>query len=1390
MTITPSGGVRRINELNGDFISEFIPVSDPNLTIPLDIAIDDTGKVYVIDQAADGATYRVLRYSSAGAFETELIAPRAMNAERSELRPRIEIGPDGGLYLSDPLTGNITRHDRITGFATDDPFTTSGSSTGLSYASFLAFAQPEFVYQVTTNNPLITGYVNSQNELQIPIPDGFSGSVQVSVGVFDGANAAQDFRGRSTEFRFDLHVGKGAIYGNVFDDLDSDGINDVADPGVENVTVFWDLDNDTRFDAGEPTSRTDADGNYALTGLSYGTHDVRIFVPGNFSATTNAIAVSSGTPVITNLDFALFQEISAGPDQVVDEGDPTFTVSVRRSAFASQAVYDWTVGMSEDGVIANVTGANSDTFHFDALSEGQYTVTVTVTVVGFGLQFTDMVDVFVKPVAPTIDVGADITTAEEGIAITRDLSVTDPGTDSWLITIDYGDGTIEHVNDGEPTTNRNFSLNHIYADPGNYTVTVTVANDEGSDTDSLNVAVAHASPHITFTPRGRSHAEGDSVLLDVTIDDPTAQLGGTLAQWSFSIDWSDGQTENFASSVSLLNASQGLAALSHVYADNGRYPVTVTVVDNDGDQGQQSDALVITNVAPVLTSLIAPTTMVEGQIGTFTARFTDAGAADTHTISWDWGDGSGISDGATAQHAFGDNGTYTVTVTVTDDDGGTDSQTFDITVTNAAPSLIPTSDQTIEEGSLLSITDIASFTDAGFGITETFTYFIDWGDGSAIETGAAPRTFSETIGGFAFGSFNGSHVYADDGMYLVKLRITDDDGGSTDTELLPNNGGSGLIAGTGDSNSFLVTVTGVAPSVTTVGNQSLNEGRTLTLTDIATFTDPGFTAPANHSVEEFAFSIDWGDGTKDTGTAMIDENGGIGQLTSGSFDGSHRYADSGKYSVKITVTDDDGDATIKAFGVTINNLAPTLTLNPTPSQVTAGENFMLSGSFSDIAADTVDVTVNVGDGIQRNAVITGNQFQFSHVFNSGGNKTITVTATDDDGGATSSSVSVTINGVDSAPVSGGAASASGTEDDATISGNVPAATDADFDTLTYHIAGPTPAGVTFNPNGTFSVVPKAADQALDSGESRFFTFKYVANDGVLNSGLATVTVTINGLNDAPVSGGAASASGTEDDATINGSVPAASDVDVERLTYHVVGATPAGVTFNANGTFSVVPTAADQTLATGESRVITFQYAASDGTSDSGSATATVTTNDLNDAPVITSNGGGATGSKSVAENSTAVTTVVAADVDTSDIVTYSIVGGADRTRFTINETAGALSFVAAPNFEKPTDNGLNNTYVVQVQAADGHGGTTSQTITVTVTDVVELPDLQLVSFVADGSNTAAGHPRLTVIYEVQDAALPAAFQIQFLKSTDAIANLGTGGDHAERSHRSYARSA
>ncbi|MDO9226595.1 MAG: Ig-like domain-containing protein, partial [Pseudomonadota bacterium] len=133
-----------------------------------------------------------------------------------------------------------------------------------------------------------------------------------------------------------------------------------------------------------------------------------------------------------------------------------------------------------------------------------------------------------------------------------------------------------------------------------------------------------------------------------------------------------------------------------------------------------------------------------------------------------------------------------------------------------------------------------------------------------------------------------------------------------------------------------------------------------------------------------------------------------------------------------------------------------------------------------------------------------------------------------------------------------------------------------------------------------------------------------------------------------------------------------------------------------------------------------------------------VTVTDVNDnTPVITSNGGGASASINVAENTTAVTTVTATDADAGATLTYSLVGGADAAKFTINSTTGVLAFAAAPDFEAPTDSGANNVYDVTVQVSDGLT-TDTQNIAVTVTDADEIAPTLSTSTPADDATAVA----------------------------------------------------
>jgi uncharacterized delta-60 repeat protein len=246
------------------------------------------------------------------------------------------------------------------------------------------------------------------------------------------------------------------------------------------------------------------------------------------------------------------------------------------------------------------------------------------------------------------------------------------------------------------------------------------------------------------------------------------------------------------------------------------------------------------------------------------------------------------------------------------------------------------------------------------------------------------------------------------------------------------------------------------------------------------------------------------------------------------------------------------------------------------------------------------------------------------------------------------------------------------------------------------------------------------------------TVEFVVDDGALASAAATRQVQVVSINDEPATADA-SAGGAEDAVaiavTLNGS-----DVDGTVSQFRLSSLPANGTLYVDAGLTTLAATGVDYAASAQSltlyfvptadwNGVTVFQYTARDidGAVDATPATATITIMPVNDAPVITSNGGGAMAAVGLAENTTAVTTVTSGDID-GGATLYAITGGADAALFSIDANTGVLTFNAPPDYEAPTDAGGNNVYDVTVQVADGNGGFDTQAISVTVTNVNEPP--------------------------------------------------------------------
>ncbi len=181
----------------------------------------------------------------------------------------------------------------------------------------------------------------------------------------------------------------------------------------------------------------------------------------------------------------------------------------------------------------------------------------------------------------------------------------------------------------------------------------------------------------------------------------------------------------------------------------------------------------------------------------------------------------------------------------------------------------------------------------------------------------------------------------------------------------------------------------------------------------------------------------------------------------------------------------------------------------------------------------------------------------------------------------------------------------------------------------------------------------------------------------------------------------------------------ASDPQNDPLTFSISGGADAGDFTIDPSTgalrFAVAPDVENPADADANN-IYQVEVSVSDGNSAPVTQTLEVTVNAVNESPLNTT-----PTAVNVAENTTLVTTASGSDPEGAALL-FAISGGADAARFTIDPATGELRFLAAPNFEAPSDNGANNSYFVSVTVSDGVNAPVQRTVVVNVTDVKEAP--------------------------------------------------------------------
>ncbi|RZM14697.1 MAG: tandem-95 repeat protein, partial [Sphingomonas sp.] len=344
--------------------------------------------------------------------------------------------------------------------------------------------------------------------------------------------------------------------------------------------------------------------------------------------------------------------------------------------------------------------------------------------------------------------------------------------------------------------------------------------------------------------------------------------------------------------------------------------------------------------------------------------------------------------------------------------------------------------------------------------------------------------------------------------------------------------------------------------------------------------------------------------------------------------------------------------------------------------------------------------------------------------------TLTYAMKDDQGATSNSTVTVTITGTNDGPVA--VSDVAVTTENASITVDV-LANDTDLDdghvfTLTA-AAAPSGKGVASVVNNQLVFTPGTNFDHLAVGATEVVTVSYAMMDDQGAVSNSTLTITITGTNDAPVAV-ADVAAAIEDGAIVTGSV-ATNDSDADDNATHsfTLDAPVAGLTLNADGSYSFDPSsAAYQALAAGELLAVVAHYTITDDQGATAQAMLTIALTGTNDAPVVTSATSDAAGAVREAGTNDAGTPSVAGQLASSDVdheATAAWSGSANGTygSFAIN-AAGAWGYTL-DNARASTDAlaaGETVTETFLATVTDDQGATATQLVTITVTGTNDAP--------------------------------------------------------------------
>jgi len=394
-------------------------------------------------------------------------------------------------------------------------------------------------------------------------------------------------------------------------------------------------------------------------------------------------AVGIGIMLVLTAFATMTANVSATGDPPVAEAGGPYTgeecnsmlldASGSNDPEGDQLTYRWNIGGSW------YDNANNPFLEWTWLDD--YSGIVTVEVSDGDLTALDTAEVTVLNVPPVIlnvtgptevDVGTEMSLLVnffDGLPDPRGMIAS---LDTYTATFSWGDGNSTEFSLG--VNEFDFSGNHVYTEAGVYQIIITIVDDNGGEASAIweiNVdgylALVEAGP--------------DGIIDEGSMFISVGFLADDSGTYIAMVDYGD---ETGAQEL-LLNPGNAFD-LQHHYCENGIYTVLVTVFNEGEEWGSDNAIVTVNNVAPTIESMSGPSAdpMQLGLPIQLNGEFSDPGCLDTHVATIDWGDGDTTTINVpfenytvTGNHIYVSAGVYLITLTVTDDDSGSDSMTLE-----------------------------------------------------------------------------------------------------------------------------------------------------------------------------------------------------------------------------------------------------------------------------------------------------------------------------------------------------------------------------------------------------------------------------------------------------------------------------------------------------------------------------------------------------------------------------------------------------------------------------------------------------------------------------------------------------------------------------------------